>query len=136
MLQVRFESTAPPPRPSAIVGLVALGLALAACQQPRFVDEGPPPVDLYADMSDRDADLAASTMQTALETAADNAAVDWSNPETGNRGRFTPVRTYQTEGGYFCRDFEEELTVAGRTEVYENNHACRAEDGIWRFHDD
>lgn len=109
---------------------LALSFGLAACQTTASV-----PFDLYELMSDMDVELAVETMQLALETGSDGAVARWNNPETGNSGAVRPTRTYQTEGGYFCRDFEELLNVKGNVATYDN-HACRADDGIWRFYDD
>lgn len=133
MVQVMVRCAGPVLRLAAVMVV----LAMSGCQQQtRFIDEGPPLLDLYDELSDSDRHLAESTMQNALETSADNASLEWRNPETGNGGRFTPTRTYQTDGGYFCRHFEEVLTAGGKTMTYEDNHACRADDGRWRFLDD
>lgn len=133
MLRHVFGNAGPGPWPMAAIGLLAL--AQAGCQQSRFIEEGPPLLDPYEQMSPADVDMAEETMQTTLETVGDNASLEWTNPQTGNGGRFTPTRTYQTEGGYFCRDFTEELTVAGQSYTFEDNHVCRADDGVWRFAD-
>lgn len=109
---------------------LGLAIALAACQTDREV-----PYDLYELMSDSDVELAVETMQLGLETGSDGALARWENPDTGNSGSVRPTRTYQTEGGYFCRDFEEFLNVDGNTATYDS-HACRADDGVWRFYDD
>lgn len=118
---------------AAAVIAVVLAATAAGCQS---TGQGQVPYDLYQLMSDSDVALAVETMQLGLETGSDGAVARWSNPETGNSGAIKPLRTYQTQGGYFCRDFEELLNVDGNVAVYEDNHACRADDGVWRFHDD
>jgi hypothetical protein len=119
-----------PPHAAAVLILAALA---AGCRTSAAPDI---PYDLYELMSDSDVALAVETMQLGLETGSDGAVARWSNPETGNSGAIKPVRTYQTAGGYFCRDFEELLNVEGIVRIYEDNHACRADDGVWRFIDD
>lgn len=115
----------------------ALGLGAALAVSGCVTPAGPVvPYDLYELMSDSDVALAVETMQLGLETGSDGAVARWSNPETGNSGAIKPLRTYQTAGGYFCRDFEELLNVDDIVRVYEDNHACRADDGVWRFLDD
>lgn len=111
---------------------VAAFLTLGGCQTS---GEGQFAETLYDRLTDADVVLAVETMQIALETGSDGAIGRWANPETGNSGAIQPTRTYQTEGGYFCRDFKELLNVAGNVETYQN-HACRADDGVWRFYDD
>ena len=113
---------------------LVLAAPLTGCQSTG--GEAPLPFDLYQLMSESDVALAVETMQLGLETGSDGAVARWSNPETGNSGAIRPVRTYQTEGGYFCRDFHELLNVDGRVVTYDDNHACRADDGVWRFLDD
>ena len=126
------DRTHPPLIPrSRALALLAVGM-LAGCQTAGEA----PPFDLYQLMSDSDVALAVETMQLGLETGSDGAVARWSNPDTGNSGAIKPIRTYQTEGGYFCRDFDELLNVEGHVRTYHDNHACRADDGVWRFLDD
>lgn len=86
--------------------------------------------DLHRDMTERDIDLAAETFQTAMEKAGDGERSIWANPRSGNSGRFRPVRTFVTDAGTFCRDFEETLRVDAREGAYENV-ACRRDSGGW-----
>jgi surface antigen len=85
-----------------------------------------------ADPSISDADVreAAATVQLALETRSDNETVAWDNGATGAAGSVTPVRTYVSTGGYFCRQYREEIFVGGRTGDFHNT-ACRSETGRW-----
>jgi surface antigen len=69
------------------------------------------------------------------ELAADrslrrNDIEDWENPDSGNRGRFRPLRTYQS-ASRDCRDFEHTIWVKGEPEVIEGT-ACEMSDGSWR----
>jgi len=73
----------------------------------------------------------------ALASAADGSIAEWSNPATGNGGIFTPIRTYNTTAGRFCRDYRVTVAIApadgeyGAIERGEGT-ACQQADGSWR----
>lgn len=71
------------------------------------------------------------TSQRALETAPVGQAVQWTNPDSGNYGTITPTRTYQADGGQYCREYQQTITVGGKTEKAYGN-ACRQPDGSWQ----
>lgn len=81
------------------------------------------------DRADRQA--LASTTQNTLETVPTGEAVAWRNPDSGNYGTVTPVRTYQTAQGY-CREFQQSVTIGNRTEQAYGT-ACRQPDGSWKI---
>ena len=65
-----------------------------------------------------------------LETVPTGQTVAWRNPDTGANYRTTPRRTYQTDGGRYCREYTTSATVGGRQQqVY--GTACRQPDGSW-----
>jgi len=73
----------------------------------------------------------------ALTGAADGSIAEWSNPATGNGGIFTPVRTYNTSAGRFCRDYRVTVAIAsadGENGAIERGEgtACQQADGSWR----
>lgn len=75
---------------------------------------------------------AAQNYQQTLETAPTGQTSEWVNPDTGHSGTHTPTRTYQSDSGQYCREFQQTVTVGGRTEeAY--GRACREEDGAWRI---
>ena len=88
------------------------------------------PSELYGEMSDGDVDLAAAAMRVALETKPAAQSVNWTNDTTGNEGSITPRRTFITDLGVFCRDYDERLNVGGRDGVVKNT-ACRSDEGAW-----
>lgn len=56
--------------------------------------------------------------------------VAWSNPDTGNSGEITPLRTFLSNDGKLCRDYRRTVNVAG--EVQHTTHtACRNGHGDW-----
>jgi surface antigen len=79
------------------------------------------------------ADLQAynNTSQTALESQRDGQASTWRNPNTGNYGTVTPVRTY-ADNGTNCREYQQTITVGGKTEKGYGT-ACRQPDGSWKI---
>lgn len=68
----------------------------------------------------------------ALENAPTGATSNWTNPDSGNSGTITPVRTYQTAQGQYCREYQQTVTVAGQTQQAYGT-ACREPDGTWRI---
>jgi len=80
------------------------------------------------------ADVAYSqrTTQQALETAPANQPSTWRNPDSGAYGTVTPVRTFQSTSGQNCREFQQTITVGGRTEEGYGT-ACRQPDGSWKI---
>ncbi len=82
------------------------------------------------DRADR---LAAS--QTAHETfeyAPTGTTRTWANPDSGNYGTVTPTRTYQQSDGGYCREYQQTVTVGGKTEDAYGT-ACRQPDGSWKI---
>lgn len=72
------------------------------------------------------------TSSTALESNPSGVASSWRNPDSGHSGTITPTKTYQTAQGEDCREFENSVTVDGRTEKA-MGRACRQPDGTWRI---
>lgn len=79
-----------------------------------------------------DAAHASQATQESLETAPSGAISKWNNPDNGHSGTVKPVRTYQTSSGEQCREFEQTVTIGGRTEIAYGT-ACRQPDGTWKI---
>jgi surface antigen len=69
--------------------------------------------------------------QYALETTKVGHTSDWSNPDSGNSGTVTPTKTYQTAAGEYCREYQQTVTVGGKTQDAYGT-ACRQADGTWK----
>jgi surface antigen len=70
--------------------------------------------------------------QYALESTRTNATTTWINPDTGNSGAITPVETYKTSSGQYCREYMQTVSVGGeRQQAY--GTACRQPDGTWKI---
>ncbi len=68
----------------------------------------------------------------SLEYKPSAEATVWRNPDSGNEGAVTPTRTYQTPSGRYCREYQHEVTVGGRSETAYGT-ACRRPDGAWEI---
>lgn len=69
---------------------------------------------------------------SALESNPSGASSSWVNPDSGNRGTFTPTRTYQLNDGSYCREYTNSISVGGKVqEGY--GRACRKPDGSWEI---
>ncbi len=82
-------------------------------------------------MTEIDVQMAERTLQTALEAEVSDTSRRWHNPQSGAAGSVTPVRTYRTVSGVFCREFEETITTNGNTETRRDT-ACRDRQGVWQ----
>jgi len=74
---------------------------------------------------------AARTQQQTLETAPSGTTQTWVNPDSGNSGSYTPVKTYQADSGQYCREYQQTVVVGGQTESAYGT-ACRQPDGSWK----
>jgi surface antigen len=83
-------------------------------------------------MDAADRERANTAASQALESMPSGQSVAWRNPDSGNAGAVTPVRTYQTSSGQYCREYTQTITVGGeRHQSY--GTACRQADGTWRI---
>jgi surface antigen len=69
--------------------------------------------------------------QTASQAFNTGSATRWQNPESGNYGTVTPMRTIETNSGV-CREFQQTVTIGGRTERAYGT-ACQQPDGSWKI---
>ena len=69
----------------------------------------------------------------ALVTNPSGTTTTWHNPSSGNSGTFTPTRSYQAQGGQYCREYEQSVTIGGETQQAYGT-ACRQPDGSWRLY--
>ncbi|NOY13527.1 MAG: glycine zipper 2TM domain-containing protein [Deltaproteobacteria bacterium] len=68
--------------------------------------------------------------QYALEYTRSNESTRWDNPDSGNSGSLTPIRTYQQPAGQYCREYRQTVVIGGR-EQQAYGTACRQPDGSW-----
>ena len=83
-------------------------------------------------LDERDKRLAAEAAQRALETGPTGSPVSWKNPDSGHYGTVTPMKTYQTASGSYCREYQTTVIVDGKQEAGYGT-ACRQPDGSWKI---
>lgn len=71
-----------------------------------------------------------SNQRTALERNQTNQPMAWTNPDSGNKYRVTPTRTYRSAKNMPCREYETEAFVRGQRKVFRGK-ACRDTNGNW-----
>lgn len=75
--------------------------------------------------------LQAEQAQVQATAAPIGQTIVWNNPDSGNSGTITPVRDGTSAGGQYCREFQQTVTIGGRTQQTFGT-ACREADGTWR----
>jgi surface antigen len=68
----------------------------------------------------------------AFESAPTGHPVEWRDADRGWRGSYTPLRTYRSRQGNYCRSYEQFIYIDGR-EHRAYGTACRQPDGSWRI---
>jgi len=76
-----------------------------------------------------DRERADRAYQNAFESSPVGRPSQWRNPDSGNYGSVTPVRTYQAPTG---REFTQTISIGGRLQEGHGT-ACREADGSWRI---
>ena len=84
-----------------------------------------------AQLDERDRLLAGQSLQATMETAPDNTAGGWNNPNSGNSGTIVPTQTI-VSNGQPCREFTQTIIVGGQSQQG-YGRACRQNDGSWRI---
>ena len=73
---------------------------------------------------------AKAALSTALDPQGNGSLVGWDNPDSGNRGSFTPVgKPYPLEAG-ICRVFLAEVDRKGDEQAMQGT-ACSDKQGEW-----
>jgi anti-sigma factor RsiW len=72
-----------------------------------------------------------ATINHVLETVVSGKSVAWEVPETGVRGAVTPIRTYRSTSGHWCREYRVQEEAASKT-TDQRGVACRTGDKEWR----
>lgn len=83
-------------------------------------------------LDERERLILARTTTETLETAPSGTVVPWRNPDSGTYGTVTPKPAYQNAEGEYCREYQQNVTIGGKTEAAYGT-ACRNADGSWRF---
>jgi surface antigen len=79
-----------------------------------------------------EADRAAMAQaQTRAYAAPVGEKISWNNPDSGNNGTIVAVRDGTSSSGRYCREYQQTITVAGKSEQAFGT-ACRQADGSWK----
>ena len=74
----------------------------------------------------------ADEARARAESAPIGQRIVWSNPSSGNSGVIVPTREGTSATGDYCREFQQTITVGGKTEQGYGT-ACRQPDGSWKI---
>ena len=78
-----------------------------------------------------DALYASRAEHQALEYTPSGNSTPWRNPDSGHYGSITPIETFESTDGAYCREFQHQAQIGGRSrDVY--GTACRTPDGQWQ----
>lgn len=75
---------------------------------------------------------AEQTANQAFEYNKTGETSSWSNPDSGHAGTITPTQTTYADSGAPCREFQQTVTIGGKTEQAYGT-ACRQADGSWKI---
>jgi len=83
-------------------------------------------------LDDTDKLMMERTTQASLEHVQSGQTSTWNNPDSGHSGTVTPVKTYETNSGQYCREYQQTVIVGGQEEQAYGT-ACRQPDGSWKI---
>jgi len=83
-----------------------------------------------ASLDNADRAAAEQNAQRALETSQPGQRLPWRGQNA--YGDITPAAYYQNSAGQYCREYQQTITVGGRTQQG-HGVACREPDGSWRI---
>ena len=84
------------------------------------------------DFKDSDWEILRATARDLLDNRPDHEQVNWTNPETGNRGSIIGLATFSHEGRLCRRAAMRNITFRGRDDRAAYS-LCRQDDGDWIF---
>jgi anti-sigma factor RsiW len=70
-----------------------------------------------------------TAVSEALERHVSGVPAQWSSAD-GRRGLVTPIRTFRTAGGEWCREYEQVIQLGDEVET-RRGIACRSTEGGW-----
>ncbi|WP_305986666.1 RT0821/Lpp0805 family surface protein [Roseibium sp. MMSF_3544] len=86
---------------------------------------------LPAALETTDKSMADSNLQIALENKLSGESTRWKSPSSGTSGSVTPLRTWKTTEGTYCRSYSERITLASGKSVNRRGVACRNPNAVW-----
>ncbi|MEE9273765.1 MAG: RT0821/Lpp0805 family surface protein [bacterium] len=102
--------------------LFLAGWALGACAGGDFLAK--------VSLDEADKRLMEEATLRALEKNKVGQGANWRNPESGALGTVTPTATRKEKSGKRCRDYQQTVTLGGKT-WFAYDTACRKPKGGW-----
>ncbi len=102
----------------------------------RYIRYAPPPIiRLRVDRHRRHwrygATYNLAILFSVLEGVRTGSTHRWRDPDTRLSGTITPIRTWRLASGQYCREYQQQIVIDGRTqEAF--GRACRQPDGSWK----
>jgi surface antigen len=81
--------------------------------------------DLFSQIAVEDWNRLKKARQTALEKSVSGKSVSWTGSRTGMRGSVTPLKTWKTDKGIYCRTYREKVRTANGQAQSRTGKACR-----------
>lgn len=83
------------------------------------------------ELQSSDRTIADRELQTALESSVSGEPVYWNNPSSGASGSITPLKTWKTDEGTYCRSYRENIKFSSGKSMNRRGVACRSSDAVW-----
>lgn len=112
--------------------VVACLAATSACTMIVAEEHSEPLIPAAAStLENSDQSLADEKLQTALEKSLSGEATRWQNPLSGVKGSVTPLKTWKTAEGTYCRSYSEKIILASGKSLNREGIACRSQNAVW-----
>lgn len=82
-------------------------------------------------LTEEDAASHGETQYRALETLGAGETAEWTNEQSGNRGRTTVHEVFQMTDGTVCKNFTETVEAGGET-INRSGTACKEPGAVWK----
>lgn len=123
-----------------ILKLTMILAVLSACQATSLDESLVPSVatrasegDLFSKIAADDWNRLKKARQTALENSVSGKSVSWAGSASGLRGSVTPLKTWKTDRGVYCRTYREKVRNAKGQVQSRTGKACRDSAAkVWR----
>lgn len=84
--------------------------------------------NLLSQLNCQDQSYLGNSTQQSLDSGQ---PVSWKNPDNGNYGEVEPTRTYNSNSGQYCREYQQTIYIDGKKQDAHGT-ACRQPDGSWK----
>lgn len=110
-----------------VIGL----LGMAGCSAVATYQSDSPKASAPA-LTAKDQTMAQAAFQNALEKSVSGKTTRWKNSTTGTGGSITPIKTWKTSSGVYCRSYKERIRLTSGQSQNDDGTACRSKNGGWK----